>query len=73
MKKLVCLIGVIATMTALSGCQERHYVEVVKGVIGKSSYIYYDEDLSIGGYEWSGDDLIIHFERRAINECDINI
>lgn len=63
MKKLVCLISVIATMTALSGCQMNHYVKVVRGVIRSSSYIYYDEDLSIGGYEWNSDDLIIHFER----------
>lgn len=63
MKKLVCLIGVITTMTALSGCQECYYIKIARGAIRSYSYIYYDEDLSIGGYEWSGDDLIIHFER----------
>lgn len=60
-KKILALICILTLMLGMTSCKENFKVRVYRGAIKTSSYIYYDEDYEMEGYEWDGTDLIIHF------------
>lgn len=61
-KKLLLTSLIIASIATLTGCQENYKVIVHRGAIKSSSYIYYNENYTMEGYEWNGTNLTIHFK-----------
>ena len=51
-------------MLGMTGCQENYKISINRGAIRNSSFIYYDENYTMEGYEWDGTDLIIHFKEK---------
>lgn len=60
-KKILALTCILGIMLGMTGCQENYHVAIRRGAIRNNSFIYYDEDYEVEGYEWDGTDLIIHF------------
>lgn len=63
-KKILALTCILVLMFGMTGCQENYKIRVYRGALKNSSYIYYDENYTMEGYEWDGTDLIIHFKNK---------
>ena len=64
-KKLLLVSLIIASMVALTGCQDNYKINVYRGATKDALSIYYDEkNYTPKDYEWNDSDLIIHFEEK---------
>ena len=63
-KKVLALTCILILMLGMTGCQENYKISINRGAIRNSSFIYYDENYTMEGYEWDGTDLIIHFKEK---------
>ena len=61
-KKILILTFVLGLMLGMTGCADNYKVRVYRGATKNSTYIYYNENYEMEGYEWNGTDLIIHFK-----------